>query len=212
MTQQTDQTCTIIIICIVVILICMGCSEMSRMRMRYGNAGSCGRKVEVNQNQPKNTSAKVGPINPSINTDKDKNRTEPSLSGNTIATSDHPEANEAWSMSTPETDCKHKEYNQVESELKKSYNEWQATPEETAKFPVIDKAKISKNANTRALHFNTRFEEPTRGRRLGMPGFRDMYDGHTKPQKVTFGATCPEFNGSDAHFAARSAENLSCKN
>lgn len=185
----------------------MGCSEMSKMRMRYDNAGACGRKVDIHKDVPKFASAKRTTEeklkNPSLEPNKQKSQTEPSLSGNTIANSDHPEINEAWSMSTPETNCKHKEYIQVESELKKSYNEWQASPEETAKFPVIDKAKISKNANTRALHFNTRFEEPTRGRRLGMPGFRDMYDGHTKPQKVTFGATSPEFNGSDAHFAAR---------
>jgi hypothetical protein len=192
MLQQTDQMCTTIIIGIVVVLICMGCVEMTKMHTRYDKQMSaCGRKAEV------------GVTNSSVSAkESELTNTEPNMTGNTpeqLATLE-----ESWSLSVPESECKHTEHKQVEEELMRSYNEWQAAPEETAKFPVIDKAAIKKHANTRSSGLHTQIDSTGSGK-TGVPGVWMTFHQYANPkqQKVMFGDHAPVFNGSDAHFAAR---------
>lgn len=192
MPQQTDQMCTTIIIGIVVILICMGCVEMTKMHTRYDRQMSaCGRKAEVSTSNS-TVSAKESALT----------NTEPNMTGKTaeqLATLE-----ESWSLSVPESECKHKEFKQVEEELMRSFNEWQAAPEDTAKFPVIDKAAIKKHANVRSFSLNTQIDSTGSGK-TGVPGPWHTFHKYANPnpQKVMFGDHAPVFNGSDAHFAAR---------
>lgn len=202
MAHETDQMCTTIIIAVVVILICMGYVEMSKMRVGYNySSGACGRKSEINEVRPK-ISAKETEV---------AKVQEPNITGNNsdyFATLDG-----EWSLNVDESArCKHEEYTQVEDELIKAYGMWEADAETTAKFKSgsVDKAKAKKAAISRPLSLSTEYEEPTRGRRLGLTSFRDMYDGADAKKQVVFGDKCPEWGSSDAHFSARLKENKAC--
>lgn len=202
MAHETDQMCTTIIIAVVVILICMGYVEMSKMRVRYNHSsGACGRKSEINDVRPK-ISAKETEV---------KTVQEPNMTGNTFdnfATIDG-----EWSPDVDEAArCKHEEQTQNEEELIKHFGSWEADPETTAKFQAgsVDKTKAKKAAISRPLSLSTEYEEPTRGRRLGLKSFRDMYDGVDAKKAVVFADKCPEWGSSDAHFSARLKENRAC--
>lgn len=203
MAQETDQMCTTIIIAVVVILICMGYVEMSKMRIRYNSSsGACGRKSEINDFRPK-ISAKETEITTTQ---------EPNLTGKD---SDYFATLEGdWSLDVDESKrCKHEEQTQVEEELIKSFGAWEADAETTSKFQSgsVDKVKAKKAAISRPLSLSTEYEEPTRGRRLGLKSFRDMYDGADAKKQVVFGDKCPDWGSSDAHFSARLKENKACK-
>lgn len=204
MAQQMDQMCTTIVIVIVVILICMGCVEMSKMRTRYNmTSGACGRKSEVEDLRPK-ISAKEGSVTGSAKP------YEPNLDLNTSAGMN---TEDTWDLEVSASACKHEEFNQNNEEImQNSFNVWQASAEDTAKFVPPDKDQIKKNANARSMSIDTQMQEPTMSRTTGITNallsFRDKHSATSN--KRTFSDNCPQWGTSEAHYAARNADNKSC--
>lgn len=196
-----DQFLTMTIISIVIVMVCMGCMEMSKMNTRYSTSGStCGKKVEIGP-QPRISARESSVVTQ-----------EPNMTG--AEPESYSTIDGDWTLSVPdESKCKHQEFEQNEDALANNFNGWEADAEVTKRFadaaPNKDMAK--KAAISRPLSLGTEYEEPTLGRRLGLTSFRDMYDGNTGGKRVVFSEKCPTWGASDAHFAARSKENMSCR-
>ena len=196
MEHNMDQVCTSIIVIAVIILLSLGYVEMNRMNNKYNlNMGTCGRKAELENK--KNVSAKESSMKHLANVKQFQN----------YATLDDEVS--FGPLVSDEKQCKHKEFEQDENSLQKSFNTWQADDEVTAKFseatPNKEKAKTS--ANVRPISFASSYEEPTNGRKLGLTSFRDMIN--PKP-KSTFEQSCVAFNQSDAYASARLKQNKAC--
>lgn len=201
MAHEMDQFLTMTIISVVVVMVCMGCIEMSKMNSRYTTSGStCGKKADIAP--PSAISARESSV---VTQEPNMTGAEPE----SFSTIDGD-----WTLSIAnEAKCKHQEFEQNEEALSHDFNAWEADPEVTRRFAdaAPDKEMAKKAAISRPLSLSTEYEEPTRGRRLGLTSFRDMYDGNTGGRHVVFSEKCPEWGGSDAHFAARSRENMSCR-
>lgn len=198
---RDSEMCSTIIIMVVLVLVLCGCMEMNRMRSRFDTMGTCGRKANI-ESKASTVSAKESSIGEEANVIDAEFENFAKVDGD-------------WELhaDTEATSCKkHEEFSQDEDALMQSFNSWEADAEATAKFEEAapDKNMAKKAAVTRPISLSTDYEEPTGGRRLGLTSFRDMYEGKKASNKVVFSDKCPEWGSSDAHYSARSKENLDC--